>query len=66
MKIHHCPVEGASITFEGMCNWCGEKEWVNLTGEEIMECLEVVYKTNVDYDGFARAIEAMLKEKNHG
>lgn len=64
MKIHHCPVEGASITFEGSCNWCGEKEWVNLTDDEIMECLEVVYKTNVDYDGFARAIEAKLKEKN--
>ena len=40
------------------------KEWVVLTDEEIMECLDQVYGFNMRPDSFARAIEAKLKEKN--
>jgi hypothetical protein len=40
------------------------KEWVVLTDEEIMECLDQVYGFNMRPDSFARAIEAKLKELN--
>lgn len=26
MKEHYCPVEKTVISYEGECNWCGEKE----------------------------------------
>lgn len=64
MKTHHCVVEDTTITFEGSCNWCSEKEWVSLKDDEIMECLEEVYKADVNYDSFARAIEAKVREVN--
>ena len=64
MKTHHCAVDDTTIAFEGSCNWCNEKEWVTLSDDEIMDCLEEVYRKDVNYDSFARAIEAKLKEKN--
>ena len=26
MKTHYCPADHAVISYEGECNWCGEKE----------------------------------------
>lgn len=26
MKTHYCPADHAVISYEGKCNWCGEKE----------------------------------------
>ena len=26
MKQHYCPAEKSIITYEGECNWCGEKD----------------------------------------
>ena len=26
MKQHYCPAEKTMITYEGQCNWCGEKD----------------------------------------
>ena len=40
------------------------KEWIVLTDEEIMECLDQVYGFNMRPDSFARAIETKLKELN--
>ena len=69
MKIHHCPVEGASITFEGVCNWCGEKEWVGLTERELLDLFSIkgTSDTSIDARIYLTAynkIEAALKEKN--
>jgi hypothetical protein len=33
MKEHFCPVEKTTITYQGKCNWCGERE-VNMTQEQ--------------------------------
>ena len=45
------------------------REWVGLTDEEIEQCMKQAYATvqgrNLE-QAFARAIEAKLKEKNHG
>lgn len=29
MKAHFCPVDRTTISYEGECNWCGEKEMTN-------------------------------------
>ena len=41
-----------------------KRTWVGLTDEEIMQCLDQGYGINMRLDGFARIIEAKLKEKN--
>ena len=41
-----------------------ERPWVGLTDEELMQCLDQAYGINMRFDGFARIIEAKLKEKN--
>jgi hypothetical protein len=68
MKQHFCSAENSLIQFEKECNWCGEKEWVGLTDEEV----ELYW----DWEDFqtgagrltifemVRNIEAKLKEKN--
>ena len=43
-----------------------QRPWVGLTEEEIMQCLDQGYGINMRLDGFARIIEAKLKEKNCG
>ena len=43
-----------------------ERPWVGLTDEELMQCLDQAYGINMRFDGFARIIEAKLKEKNNG
>ena len=63
MKEHLCPVEKALINYEGECNWCGEREWVGLTDEEIDKILRV-YEQDYGWISFAKAIEAKLKDKN--
>ena len=40
------------------------RPWKGLTDEEIQECLDQGYGFNMRLDGFARIIEAKLKEKN--
>lgn len=42
------------------------REWVNLMDEEILQCYSAITKQAWDYIGFARAVEAKIKEKNHG
>ena len=62
MKQHFCSAENSLIQYEKECNWCGEKEWVGLTDEEIEECWDgdlSPYKMQC-----IREIEAKLKEKN--
>ena len=65
MKEHFCPAEQTVITYKDECNWCGEKEkeWVGLTDEEIEKTLEA-YEQDYNWISFAKAIEAILKEKN--
>lgn len=41
-----------------------KRTWVGLMDEEIMQCLDQGYGFNMRLDGFARIIEAKLKEKN--
>jgi hypothetical protein len=41
-------------------------KWVNLTEEEIDELWRTTFKNNTSINEFCRAIEAKLKEKNHG
>ena len=41
-----------------------QRTWVGLTDEELMQCLDQGYGINMRFDGFARIIEAKLKEKN--
>ncbi len=72
MKEHHCPVEKTLIAYEGSCNWCGQKEWIGLTDEEIEGAIDDGFAFGLN-DGnvsneyvirYARAIEAKLKELN--
>ena len=68
MKEHFCPAEQSMIAFEKQCNWCGEKEWVGLTNEEV----ELYW----DWEDFqcgcgpstlfamVRDIESRIKERN--
>lgn len=72
MKEHLCPVEKALINYEGECNWCGEREWVGLTDEEIEGAIDDGFAFGLN-DGnvsneyvirYARAIEAKLKQLN--
>lgn len=36
MKEHYCPVDKTVISYEGECNWCGEKEnVVKIVGDEV-------------------------------
>jgi hypothetical protein len=36
MKEHFCSAEKSMITYEGSCNWCGEREG-SMTQDEIIE-----------------------------
>jgi len=65
MKEHFCPAEQSVIAYEGECNWCGQKEWVGLTKEEVLEFTRASWGVGVTASEFIRAIEAKLKDKNH-
>ena len=68
MKQHFCSAENSLIEYEKECNWCGEKEWVGLTNEEV--------KLYWDWEDFqcgcgpstlfamVRDIESRLKDRN--
>jgi hypothetical protein len=68
MKQHFCSAENSLIEYEKECNWCGEKEWVGLTDEEV----ELYW----DWEDFqcgcgrstlfamVRDIESRLKDRN--
>ena len=68
MKQHFCSAENSFIQYEKECNWCGEKEWVGLTDEEV----ELYW----DWEDFqcgcgrstlfamVRDIESRLKDRN--
>ena len=46
-----------------------KKEWVGLTDEEIQKVVSKKWwdwEDSFDIEGFSRAIERVLKEKNHG
>lgn len=62
MKEHFCKAERSVIAYMGECNWCGQREWVGLTIEEIASCCRESTTTQLS---FARAIESKLKDKNH-
>jgi hypothetical protein len=70
MKEHFCPAEKSIITYQGKCNWCGEKEWVGLTDEEVelywdWEDFQIGAGRSTIFE-MVRDIEAKLKEKNNG
>jgi len=68
MKQHFCSAENSLIQFEKECNWCGEKEWVGLTEEEVelywdWEDFQTGAGRSTIFE-MVRDIEARLKEKN--
>ena len=44
MKEHFCPAEQSTITYQGKCNWCGEKEALAQTQEPVAWVSEDVCK----------------------
>jgi len=63
MKQHFCSAENSLIEYEKECNWCGEKEWVGLTDEEMLEC-DMDGDYMVDREIAKLNVQAKLKEKN--
>ena len=59
MKFEDCPDDPTKVRIK-MNEYFIPKPWVGLTDEEIFECAEF------DDLAYARKIEALLKEKNHG
>ena len=43
-----------------------QREWVGLTDEEVQMFIDARWSDGVNFTHFIRAIEAKLKEKNHG
>ena len=43
-----------------------KREWVGLTDEEVQMFIDARWSDGVNFTHFIRAIEAKLKEKNHG
>lgn len=35
MKAHYCTVERTTLSYEGECNWCGEREMNNTLVEAL-------------------------------
>ena len=63
MKEHFCPAEQSIIAYEGKCNWCGQKEWVGLTDEDIDQ-LHTAWVLEGGFLKLCDDIEAKLKDKN--
>ena len=68
MKQHFCSAENSLIEYEKECNWCGEKEWVGLTNEEVelywdWEDFQTGAGRSTIFE-MVRDIETKLKEKN--
>jgi len=68
----HCviqPTDPATVLPVGMALYRAPTEWVGLTDEEVSEIIGKEIGFNSCFgpeESFARAIEAKLKEKNHG
>jgi hypothetical protein len=39
MKEHFCPTEQSTITYQGECSWCGERESLAQTQEPKIGCV---------------------------
>ena len=64
-----CVVEDLMREVGRLTAVCKEKEWVGLTDEEVHEVVSKKWwdwEDAFDIEGFSRAIEAKLKEKNSG
>jgi hypothetical protein len=61
IPVSFCP--DCTSCFYDMAEQLDDREWVNLTSAEIGEIYRVGWANNME---LARAIEAKLKEKNHG
>lgn len=66
----HCviqPTDPALVLPVGMALYLSPKEWVGLTDEEVYQAESGCwFLDELDKTLFARAIEAKLREKNHG
>ena len=65
--MSQCPSCGGDCGYtkkKGCQYQSGEREWIGLTDEEIFEIHKQV--DSMQYLTFGKAIEAKLKEKNHG
>jgi hypothetical protein len=66
----HCviqPTDPALVLPVGMALYRSPKEWVGLTDEEVYQAESGCwFLDELDKTLFARAIEAKLREKNHG
>ena len=63
------PTDPATVLPVGMALYRAPTEWVGLTDEEVSEIIGKEIGFNSCFgpeESFARAIEAKLKEKNHG
>ena len=61
IPVSFCPT--CTSCFYDMAEQLDDREWVGLTSAEIGEIYRVGWANNME---LARAIEAKLKEKNHG
>ena len=61
--LHNPAVNLATLAYEAGRK--DEREWQGLTDEEVLDAWLTHRDTSEATDGFARAIEAKLKEKNH-
>tara|TARA_R110000868_G_scaffold408223_1_gene690795 strand:- start:274 stop:888 length:615 start_codon:yes stop_codon:yes gene_type:complete len=65
MKEHFCPVEQSVITYQGKCNWCGEKETLAQTQEPVGVVHHKLTSTlGADYEQvavFVRPLEPLTK-----
>ena len=59
-----CGIVAGLIIRKLVVTYC-KRPWVGLTDEEVLAAWLIHRDTSEATDGFARAIEAKLKEKNH-
>ena len=61
MKEHFCPAEQSTITYQGECSWCGEKESLAQTQEPVVyQCPRCA--TSMQVDLTAKAALAQTQE----
>lgn len=60
------PEDGAECGTCVTMRQASQREWQGLTDEEIKEQADLLEGEWISYEGFARAIEQALKEKNYG
>jgi hypothetical protein len=57
MKEHFCPAEKSTITYQGKCNWCGEKE----TLAQTQEPPKYSFKAHWEKDGRIGVVAAIVR-----